>query len=179
MTAVVQLFTAPADGEPMVAHDTIEVVEGGVVDDRYLRGTGHYAPYDVCEVTLVEAEALDTIESDYGIDLWDGRHRRNIVTRGISVYELLETTFSIGGAELRGTRPRPPCAHVERVADEDGVARALGEQRGGICASVLTPGEIAVGDLLEIVEADPRTVGRDIADRLAATSTHEDEHQHQ
>ncbi len=173
MTDVVQLFTAPADGEPMVAHDTVEVVEGGMVGDRYLRGTGHYAPYDVCEVTLVEAEALDKINADYSIDLWDGRHRRNIVTRGVPLYELLETTFSIGEATLRGTRPRPPCAHVERVADQEGVARALGERRGGICASVLTAGTIAVGDQLEIVEADPRSVGADIAARLSAQSNAE------
>ena len=66
-----------------------------------------------------------------------------------------------------GTRPRPPCAHVEDVAGEEGVASALGEGRGGICARVVSPGTIADDDEIEIVEADPRTVGEAIAERLA------------
>jgi MOSC domain-containing protein YiiM len=150
----------------MVPRETVEAVDGGLVADRYLRGTGYYSPYDVCEVTLLEAEAIETIHEEFGIDLWDGRHRRNIVTRGVSLHDLLETTFCIGTVELRGTRPRPPCTHVERVADEEGVARALGEDRGGICARVLSPGRIGVGDSIEVVEADPRTMGAEIAERL-------------
>ena len=51
----------------------------------------------------------------------------------------------VGDATLNGTRPRPPCAHVEELAEQEGVARALGDGRGGICADVLDPGEITVG----------------------------------
>jgi len=163
---VVQLYTAPADGEPMESHETVAAVDGGLAGDRYLEGTGYYSPYDVCEITLLEAEAIETICEEFGIDLWDGRHRRNIVTRGWNLHNLLETTFEIGNAKLRGTRPRPPCVHVETVADEEGVARALGEGRGGICARVVSPGEIAVDNVIEIIEADPRTVGAEIVDRL-------------
>jgi len=152
----------------MVSHESVDVIEGGLVGDRYLRGTGHYSPYDVCEVTLLEAEALETIRGEYGIDLWDGRHRRNVVTRGVALHDLLETTFRIGSAEFRGTRPRPPCAHVEKVAGEDGVAHALGEGRGGICARVITPGTVTVGDSIEVIELDPQTVGAAIAERLGS-----------
>ena len=168
MGRVDQLFVTPESGEPMEPCQSVEAVDGGLVGDRYFRGTGYYSPYDVCAVTLLEAEAIETIGEAFGIDLSDGRHRRNIVTRGCKLQELLETTVHIGSAELRGTRLRPPCAHVEAVADEDGVASALGEGRGGICARVVSPGTIAVGDEIEIVEADPRTVGSEIAERLAA-----------
>jgi len=168
MGTVEQLFVAPENGEPMVEQRSVDVIEGGLVGDRYLRGTGYYSPYDVCEVTLLEAEAIETIRDEFGIDLRDGRHRRNVVTRGVELHDLLGTTFRIGTAELRGTRPRPPCAHVEAVAGEDGVARALGDGRGGICARVISPGTISVDDSIEIVEADPRTVGAAIAERLGS-----------
>jgi len=168
MGTVEQLFIAPENGEPMVEQRSVDVIEGGLVGDRYLRGTGYYSPYDVCEVTLLEAEAIETIHDEFEIDLRDGRHRRNIVTRGVELHDLLESTVRIGSAELRGTRPRPPCAHVEEVAGEDGVARALGDGRGGICARVVEPGTVAVGDSIELVEADPRTVGETIAERLAS-----------
>jgi MOSC domain-containing protein YiiM len=166
MSRIEAIFTAPADGEPVASHDRIEAVEGGLCGDRYLLGTGHYSPYDVCQVTLVASEALDEIRDRHGIDLSDGRHRRNLVTRGVDLRRLLETTFAVGAATFRGTRPRPPCAHVERVAGESGVARALGDGRGGICADVVEPGPIRVGDEIRLVEASPREVGRGIADRL-------------
>ena len=166
MAQVESLFTAPEDGASMHRHDAVDVVEGGIVGDRYLLGTGHYAPYDVCEVTFVAGEALDTIREESDIDLTDGRHRRNVVTRGVELRSLLETTFQVGEAVFRGTRPRPPCAHVERVAGESGVARALKQGRGGICADVVREGRVAVGDELSITEASPRDVGADIAARL-------------
>jgi len=168
MSEVVDIYTAPEGGEPMDATDAVTAIEGGLVGDRYCRGTGYYSPYDVCEVTLVASEALLEIREQHDIDLSDGRHRRNIVTSGVDLHELLDATVRIGDAELRGTRPRPPCAHVEQLAGEDGVASALGEGRGGICAAVVAPGEIAVGDEIAVVEADPRSVGADIAARLAA-----------
>ena len=166
MGHVKALFTAPADAEPMAAADSVEAVEGGLRGDRYLLGTGHYTPYDVCQVTLVAGEALDHIRDEYDIDLTDGRHRRNVVTRGVDLRSLLETTFRVGDATFRGTRPRPPCAHVERVAGESGVARALKQGRGGICADVVEAGVVRVGDDLSVVEAAPRDVGADIAARL-------------
>jgi len=174
MGTVEQLFVAPENGEPMVEQGSVDVVEGGLVGDRYLRGTGYYPPYDVCEITLLEAEAVETIHEEFGIDLRDGRHRRNVVTRGVALHDLLESTVRIGTAELRGTRPRPPCAHVEEVAGEDGVASALGEGRGGICARVISPGTISVDDSIEIVEPDPRTVGAAIAERLGSADDQPD-----
>jgi MOSC domain-containing protein YiiM len=164
--SVEAIWTSPEDGAPMESRSSVEAVEGGLRGDRYLRGTGYYSPYDVCQVTFVASEAIAEIRAETGIDLSDGRHRRNVVLSGVDLRELLGATFRVGDAEFRGTRPRPPCAHVERVAGEEGVARALGGGRGGICADAVRPGRISVGDDVELVEADPRTVGAGIAARL-------------
>lgn len=158
-------FLAPEGSAPMERTEAVEAVEGGLAGDRYQRGTGHYSPHDACEVTLIDAAAIETIRAEYGIDLRDGRHRRNLVVAGLDLAALLGATFRAGEATLRGTRPRPPCAHVEDLADEDGVARAL-SGHGGICAAVVDPGRIAVGDAVRVEEADPWTVGREIAGRL-------------
>jgi hypothetical protein len=164
------VFVAEADGEPMRRLESVEAVAGGLRGDRYLTGRGYYSPFDVCEVTFVAGEAIDRIREERGVDLTDGRHRRNLVTRGVDVHDLLGATFRVGDAVFRGTRPRPPCAHVEQVAGESGVARALTSGHGGICADVESPGEVAVGDRIEVVEADARTVGRKIVDRLRGRS---------
>lgn len=146
------IFVSAAAGEPMEHRDWIEAVHGGLEGDRYCTGRGYYSPFDVCEVTLVQAEALEEICETTGIDLTDGRHRRNLVVRGGDVHDLLNRRFGLGDATLEGTRPRPPCRHVEQVAGEDGVMHALADGRGGVCARVAEPGEIAVGDEVGDVE---------------------------
>jgi len=156
--------SAPMDSVPSVR----AVADRGLDGDRYFRGTGYYSGFDECEVTLIEGEALETIDGEAGIDLRDGRHRRNVVTRGVDVHELLGMRFTIGEAVLEGTRPRPPCAHVEQVAAEAGVAKSLRQDRGGICAHVVETGEIAVGDEIvevESVEADADALADAIRER--------------
>ena len=169
MPTVTQLWTAPEGGAPMAGHDRIEAVaDAGLAGDRYATGTGHYAPYDVCQVTLVSRSALEHVRSEFDIDLFDGRHRRNVVVDDVDVVDLLDTRFRIGDAVFEGTRRRPPCAHVEEIADEDGVARALREERGGICAEVIEGGTFGVGDELTVVERldDPDALADAIRDRV-------------
>jgi MOSC domain-containing protein YiiM len=165
------IFTTPEGSAPMEEVEGIEAVSRqGLDGDRYMKGTGYYSGFDECEVTFIEREAIDEIDAEYGIDLSDGRHRRNVVTSGVSVHELLNVEFRVGDVVFEGTRPRPPCAHVEQVAGEDGVSRALKSDRGGICASVVDGGRIAVDDEVEALEAvsDPDGLADAIRDRLAS-----------
>ncbi|ELZ98939.1 hypothetical protein C440_01245 [Haloferax mucosum ATCC BAA-1512] len=159
------LYTAPSSGEAMVSHETVAVRDGGIEGDRYFDGNGYYSATDGCQVTLVDAAVLDEAEREFDLDLSGGRHRRNVVVRGIDPSALLDATFALGEAELRGTKLRPPCAYLADLVGDD-VGAALRERRGGICADVVTPGRVAVGDTLRVTEANPREMGREIADRL-------------
>ncbi|MFB6138836.1 MAG: MOSC domain-containing protein [Halosimplex sp.] len=167
MPSVRQIWTAPEGGAPMEARERVRAVaDGGLRGDRYCHGRGYYSPYDVCQVTLVDAGALERVREAYGIDLSDGRHRRNLVV-DLDVVDLLDTRFAVGDAVFEGTRRRPPCAHVEEVAGEAGLADALSEERGGICADVVEGGEVAVGDDLRVVERldDPDSLAAAIRER--------------
>lgn len=146
-----ELYIADSAGEPMRAVEMVDAVAGGLDGDRYQLGTGYYTPFDVCEVTLVADEALEAIREEAGIDLSGGEHRRNVVTHGVDLSELLDARFRVGDAVLEGTRPRPPCRHVEAVAGLDGLMDAL-RDRGGICASVVEPGSLGIGDAITYVE---------------------------
>ncbi|WP_225334508.1 MOSC domain-containing protein [Halomicrobium urmianum] len=167
MHTVQQIWTAPAAGEPMEARGSVEAVrDGGLRGDRYFRGTGYYSPFDVCQVTLVDSGAIEYVREEFDVDLTDGRHRRNLVVDA-DVVDLLDTKFRVGEAVFEGTRRRPPCAHVEEVAGEEGVARALKEERGGICADVVESGEVRVGDELDVLEQldDPDALADAIRER--------------
>jgi MOSC domain-containing protein YiiM len=154
---VTDIFVAEAGSEPMRSVDRVAAVEGGLRGDRYCEGRGHYTPFDVCEVTLIASEDLAVVDETLGRSLAAGAHRRNLVTEGVDLHGLLEHRFRVGEATLKGTRPRPPCAHVEELAEQSGVAHALGDGRGGICADVLDPGDIAVGDAVVDLGSTDRT----------------------
>ncbi|SNR51571.1 MOSC domain-containing protein [Halorubrum vacuolatum] len=169
---VTSLVTAPTAGADPVRKDRVAIVAGGVAGDRYcvdedVGGEGGHFALDACAVTLVAAEALAAVQDATGIDVSDGRHRRNIVVRGFGegMDALLDATVAIGDARVRPTRRRPPCAHVEQLAGEEGLASAL-SGRGGLCCTVLEPGAVGVGDPVRIVEPDPGTAGEAIAARL-------------
>ncbi|MEA2509654.1 MAG: hypothetical protein QOG21_1736, partial [Actinomycetota bacterium] len=61
-------------------------------------------------------------------------------------------TFGIGEAVLEYDRPRPPCRYIQSVS-EPGMTRALGRDRGGICARVVRSGTIRINDRIEVFAA--------------------------
>src|ERR687895_2107384 len=146
---VEEIFVTGEGSAAMERVEEVRTIEGcGIEGDRYCAGTGFWTPYgDVCEVTLISSEDLDHIESELGISVENGEHRRNIVTRGIDLSDLRRKRFRIGETVLEYDRPRPPCRHVQDLS-EPGMTRAL-EGRGGVCARVVQAGSIRVRDAIE------------------------------
>ena len=144
------IFVVDRAGEPMKRVTEIQAIAGvGLGGDRYATGEGYYAPRDVCEVTLIEGEVLDVIRTMHGVHVHNGEHRRNIVTRGVSLRELAGKRLRIGDVLLEYDRPRPPCGYVERLT-EKGMTRALGEG-AGICVRVITSGTLREGTAIEVI----------------------------
>jgi MOSC domain-containing protein YiiM len=151
MEGVVEgIYIAREGSAEMERIEEVRTIEGrGIEGDRYCEGTGFYTPYgDVCEVTLISSEDLDSIESELGISVKNGEHRRNIITRGIRIEDLRGKRFRIGETILEYDRPRPPCGHVQDLT-EQGMRRAL-RGRGGICARVVEGGMIRARDAIEV-----------------------------
>ena len=144
------IFIAPRAGEKMVRVAEVQAIAGrGLEGDRYAVGTGYYAPDDVCEVTLIEGEALDVIRAVHGVHVHDGEHRRNVVTRGLLLRDLRGKQLRIGEVLLEYDCPRPPCGYVERIT-EKGMTRALGEG-AGIGVRVLSSGILREGSSIEVI----------------------------
>ena len=148
--AVVKLFIAPVGGVTMEAVEEVEALAGqGIEGDRYCKRTGYWTDVDECEVTLIESEALEEIVAAKGISVEQGEHRRNLVTRGIRLDDLLGKRFQIGTAVLEYDRPRPPCGYIETLT-EPGMTRSL-LGRGGICARVVESGTIRANDPIVVL----------------------------
>jgi len=144
--SVVAILTA-ADAEGPLGHvETIDAVAGrGLVGDRYYERRGTFSgPGRGYELTLVEAEVLDSIDLP-----WE-EARRNIVTRGIALNALVGHRFTIGAVECIGRRLAEPCSHLEKLA-RPGLLRPL-VHRGGLRADILAGGAISIGDSVAIAE---------------------------
>ena len=149
------IFVGPDGGAPMRRVGTVAAIaDHGLEGDRYCDRTGYWSGLDDCQVTLIESEALDDIADQYGVDVSEGQHRRNIVTRGLSFSALPGRYLRVGNAVLAYDRPRPPCRYIESIT-EPGMARALAARRGGICVRVVESGNIGVGDLIQVVAPPP------------------------
>lgn len=148
---VEEIYIAPEGGAAMKKVDAAEAVaEGGLQGDRYRTHRGYWSASDECQVTLIEKESLDKITAESDVRVLDGEHRRNIITRGIRLYELEGKQFSIGEAVFEYDRPRPPCGYIQLIT-QTGMTRALGGTRGGICARVVKSGKIRARDTLQVL----------------------------
>ena len=143
---VVGLFTAPHAGAEMEAQPSVEVVAGlGIPGDRYATRLGHWSDprWKDQELSLVGEELL----AELGLE--PGALRRNIVTRGIDLLDLIGLQFTIGTARFVGKRQCSPCKYIEGLT-RPGLFGELGG-RGGLRAAIVSTGRISIGDELQIV----------------------------
>jgi MOSC domain-containing protein YiiM len=93
---------------------------------------------------LIESEALDAVLQDHGIRLTAAQARRNLVTEGVRLNDLVGVRFRFGSVLLEGIRLCPPCAHLNVVTGLP-LLKSL-ENRGGLRANILSDRILRVGD---------------------------------
>jgi MOSC domain-containing protein YiiM len=116
---------------------------------RGLEGNRYFFESDAppgVALTLIAAEAVEAMEREHGISIEPRESRRNIVTRGIDVNELLGKEFRIGDVECRGIELCEPCTTLQAMT-KPGIIKGL-VHRGGLNVDILSDGEISVGDVV-------------------------------
>src|SRR3954447_6325517 len=114
----------------------------GLEGNRYYWADGDAPPGRA--VTLVAAEAMEAVASEGDVSIEPAATRRNVLTRGIDVNELVGKRFRIGAVECVGVELCEPCSHLESMT-QPGVLKAF-VHRAGLNADILSDGEISVGD---------------------------------
>lgn len=138
-------ITAEHDGTARAVDRARAVAGHGLEGDRYYAAApGPWVTDEGRDVTLIEAEAIEGLARDTGIELGPGGSRRNLVTRGIRLNDLVGRRFTVGGVPCLGVERCEPCNHLQGLT-APGVLRGL-VHRGGLRADLLGDGEIAVGD---------------------------------
>lgn len=146
---VESIYVRPEPSRPVKKLDQVSAVPGkGLKGDYYSQETlRKKVDYDR-EITLIEAESLDLIETEYNISLEPGECRRNLVTSNISLNMLVDKEFKVGGVTLRGIRLCEPCYHLVNLTQKELIPALV--HRGGLRAQILTKGTIQVGDSIYV-----------------------------
>ena len=120
--------------------DSVRAVAGkGLEGDRHYFAEGA-RPGGA--ITLIEAEVLE----DVGLS--GPQSRRQVVTRGVRLNDLVGKRFFVGEIECEGVELCEPCLHLQSLTRPGIIDDLL--HRGGLNADIVTSGTISVGDTVTL-----------------------------
>ena len=145
----------PPDNHPLVEVSEIECVAGhGIRGDRFYDYRDNYKG----QITFFSAEVFENLADHFGLNNKSaGALRRNVVTLGIDLNDLIGEEFSIQGVRLRGTAHCKPCYWLNQAVAPG--AEEFLQGNGGLRAQILSDGVIARGDA-RLLLAEPRLIER-------------------
>ena len=108
---VTAIFIGPKARGPMTSVAEVRALAGrGLEGDRYSREAGTFSKkLPINHVTLIEEEALEVAARDYALKVAGIELRRNLLTRNVSLNNLVGREFRIGAVRLRGLKLCEPC----------------------------------------------------------------------
>ena len=104
MSKVFKIGIVSSNNRKINEVEMVEVVKNkGIVGDRHFKDFND--PY--CQISLIEAENIDYYNSKYGLNIDYVDFRRNIITKGIRLNDLVGKKLSIGDVVFEGIDCRP------------------------------------------------------------------------
>src|SRR5262245_16689117 len=102
---VVALYIAPQAAKPTVGVSEVRAfADRGLEGDRFFRESWNAAKRPDKAVSLIEEETSQAAAGELGTEVFGDKSRRNMVTRGVPVVELLDSEFTIGNVLMGGNR---------------------------------------------------------------------------
>ena len=147
MSKVFKLGITKDNNKQIEEVSSIEVLANkGVVGDRHF--DEYNDPYN--QLTLIEAENIDYYNTKYGLDIPYKDFRRNVVTKGIQLNDLIGKKIKIGNVEVEGVDLCRPCRHLTEVLNQDNILKEF-LRRGGLRCQILNSSTINVDDEIKVI----------------------------
>ena len=147
MSKVFKLGITSNNNKKIEEVETIEVLANkGVVGDRHF--DNYNDPY--CQLSLIEAENIDEYNLKFGLNIPYLDFRRNIITKGIKLNDLVGKKLSIGNAEVEGIDLCRPCRHLTEMLDQENILKEF-LRKGGLRCQILSSSKIKVGDVIKVL----------------------------
>ena len=142
MSEVFKLGTTKNNNKEILEFESIQVIANkGIIGDR------HYSDYNdpYCQLSLIESENIDYYNQKYGLNIPYLNFRRNIITKGVRLNELVGKKFTIGNVKVEGIDLCRPCKHLSEMLGHGNIIKEF-LRKGGLRCQILSSSKITIGD---------------------------------
>ena len=147
MSKVFKLGITNNNNKDIKEVESIEVLANkGVVGDRHFKEFND--PY--CQLTLIESENIDQYNEKYDLDIPYINFRRNIVTQGIQLNDLIGKKLMIGKVKVEGIDLCRPCKHLTEILNHGNILKEF-LRKGGLRCQILSSSNINLEDEIKII----------------------------
>ena len=148
MSKVYKIGIAKNDNQKIDNVESIEVVKDkGVVGDRHFQEFND--PYN--QLSLIESENIDYYNNKYKLNIPYIDFRRNIVTKGIELNDLIGKKIQIGDVLIEGIDLCRPCRHLSEKLNQDNIIKEF-LRRGGLRCRILSSSNININDEIKVLD---------------------------
>ena len=147
MSYVSNICITGESGEKMQEINSVEVIANkGIANDRYFKEDNDK---DI-QITLIQSENVDYYNQISGTNFSPTDFRRNIITKGISLNELVGKEILIGEVKIKVHRLCDPCRYLQELLVQKNLVKKL-LNRGGLRCELLTDGSININDVITVL----------------------------
>ena len=147
MAEVLKLGITANNNQSIKEVNSIEVLANkGVLGDRHFQEFND--PYN--QLSLIESENIDDYNTRFGLNIPYIDFRRNVITKGIQLNDLVGKKLRVGNVELEAIDLCRPCKHLTEVLNQENILKEF-LRKGGLRCQILSSSNINVGDKIEIL----------------------------
>ena len=146
MSEVFKIGIADKNNKQIKEVNSINVLANkGIVGDRHFQEFND--PFN--QLSLIESENIDYYNIKYGLNIPYKDFRRNIITKGVKLNDLVGKKFKIGDVKVEGIDLCRPCRHLCEVLNQDNIIKEF-LRRGGLRCHILSSSSIEIGSKIKI-----------------------------
>jgi len=147
MSEIIKIGITENNNKKINEVNVIDLVAGkGVVGDRHFKD--YNDPFN--HLSIIESESIDEYNKKYNLNIPYLDFRRNIVTRGIRLNDLIDKKILIGDVQLDVIDLCRPCCHLSEKLAKDNIIKEF-LRKGGIRCEILSDGKISINDQIKMV----------------------------
>ena len=144
MSKVNKICITKKSGDLMQDIESIEVIKNkGIINDRYFDDNNEKD----LQITLIESENIDYFNSVSGTKIPYIEFRRNIITEGIRLNNLVGKELMIGNVKIKVHRLCDPCRYLQEKLNQKNLVKNI-INKGGLRCEILSDGKISINDVI-------------------------------
>tara|TARA_B100000963_G_scaffold324081_1_gene309320 strand:- start:2608 stop:3054 length:447 start_codon:yes stop_codon:yes gene_type:complete len=147
MAEVLKIGITAKNNQSIKEVNSIEVIANkGIIGDRHFHEFND--PYN--QLSLIESEGIDEYNMRFDLNISYIDFRRNIVTKGIKLNDLIGKKLSVGNVKLEVIDLCRPCRHLTEMLKQKNILKEF-LRKGGLRCQILSSSKICVGDKIEVL----------------------------